>query len=56
MYFVDSVVIGAGVVGLAIGAELAKKNGKSIGVFPVNDDAWIDIGEWAEYKKAIDLL
>ena len=36
--------------------ELAKKNGKSIGVFPVNDDAWIDIGEWAEYKKAIDLL
>lgn len=27
MYFVDSVVIGAGVIGLAIGAELAKKDG-----------------------------
>tara|TARA_B100000767_G_scaffold275505_2_gene312839 strand:+ start:6889 stop:8004 length:1116 start_codon:yes stop_codon:yes gene_type:complete len=27
LYFVDSVVIGAGVVGLAIGAELAKKDG-----------------------------
>jgi L-2-hydroxyglutarate oxidase LhgO len=27
LYFVDSVVIGAGAVGLAIGAELAKKNG-----------------------------
>ena len=32
----------------------AKNQGKKIGVFPIDDDAWIDIGHWAEYKKAID--
>ena len=34
--------------------EDAKNQGKKIGVFPVDDDDWIDIGQWAEYKKAID--
>ena len=34
----------------------AKKLGKNIGVFPVDDDSWTDIGQWAEYKKAIDSL
>ena len=36
--------------------EDAKKQGKRVGVFPIDDDAWIDIGQWAEYKKAIELL
>ena len=30
--------------------------GLKVGVFPVDDDAWIDVGQWAEYKKAIELL
>ena len=34
----------------------AKKNGKKIGVFPIHDDDWIDVGQWAEYKKAIKML
>ena len=34
--------------------EDAKNQGKKIGVFPVDDDDWIDIGQWAEYQKAID--
>ena len=34
--------------------EDAKKQGKKVGVFPIDDDAWIDIGQWAEYKIAID--
>ena len=34
--------------------EDAKTQGKKIGVFPVDDDDWIDIGQWVEYKKAID--
>ena len=34
----------------------AKKNGKTIGVFPVDEDSWIDIGQWSEYKKSIDLF
>ena len=32
----------------------AKKKGKKIGVYPVDDDAWIDIGQWNEYQKAVD--
>ena len=32
----------------------AKNQGKKVGVFPVDDDAWIDIGQWAEYQKAVD--
>jgi dTDP-glucose pyrophosphorylase len=34
--------------------EDLKNSGKKVGVFPVDDDDWIDIGQWAEYKKAID--
>ena len=34
--------------------EDAKNQGKKVGVFPIDDDAWIDVGQWAEYKKAID--
>jgi dTDP-glucose pyrophosphorylase len=34
--------------------EDANAQGKKIGVFPVDDDDWIDIGQWAEYQKAID--
>jgi dTDP-glucose pyrophosphorylase len=36
--------------------EDAKNQGKKVGVFPVDDDAWIDIGQWAEYKKVMELL
>jgi dTDP-glucose pyrophosphorylase len=36
--------------------EDAKNQGKKVGVFPIDEDAWIDIGQWAEYKKALDIL
>ena len=36
--------------------EDAKKQGKKVGVFPIDDDAWIDVGQWAEYKKVMELL
>ena len=36
--------------------EQAKNQGKKIGVFPIDDDAWIDVGQWAEYQKAVDQL
>ena len=29
---------------------------KRIGVFPVSEEAWVDIGQWNEYKKAINNL
>jgi len=34
--------------------EDAKNQGKKVGVFPIDDDAWIDIGQWTEYQKAIE--
>ena len=32
--------------------DLKKKNGR-IGVFPINEKAWVDIGQWEEYRKAV---
>ena len=36
--------------------EDAKEKGKRIGVFPIDDDAWIDVGQWAEYRKVMELI
>ena len=34
----------------------AKSSKKKIGVYPVDEDSWIDIGQWNEYKLAVDKL
>ena len=36
--------------------EDAKNYGKKVGVFPIDDDAWIDVGNWAEYQRAVENL
>lgn len=36
--------------------EDAKNHGKKVGVFPIDDDDWIDVGQWAEYQKAVERL
>ena len=36
--------------------EDAKNQGKKVGVFPIEEDDWIDIGQWSEYKKALNIL
>jgi len=36
--------------------EDIKEQGKKVGVFPIDEDAWIDIGQWVEFKKAVDVL
>ncbi len=33
--------------------EKLKSNNLKVGVFPIQDERWIDVGEWSEYKKAI---
>ncbi len=33
-----------------------KENKKKIGVYPISEKSWIDIGQWEEYKKAINSL
>ena len=36
--------------------EDSQENGKKVGVYPIDDDAWVDVGQWAEYQKAIERL
>jgi NDP-sugar pyrophosphorylase family protein len=33
-----------------------KDAGGRIGVFPIGENAWLDIGEWAEYRKSLESL
>ena len=33
-----------------------KSKGKRVGVFPIEDDSWIDIGQWEEYRSALKRL
>jgi dTDP-glucose pyrophosphorylase/CBS domain-containing protein len=33
-----------------------KEAGGRVGVFPVSENAWIDTGEWPEYKKSLNSL
>ncbi len=36
--------------------EDAKNKGMKVGVFPIEDSSWIDVGQWNEYKDAIKKL
>jgi len=33
-----------------------KQHGGKVAVFPVSEKSWIDVGEWTEYKRALQLL
>jgi len=35
--------------------NLVKKD-KKVGVFPIDDSAWVDIGQWEEYRNAVKRL
>ena len=28
----------------------------NVGVYTIDEDSWIDVGQWAEYKKAIEIF
>ncbi len=36
--------------------EDANQQGKRVGVYPIGEEAWIDVGQWAEYRKAAEQL
>jgi dTDP-glucose pyrophosphorylase len=36
--------------------EELKKQGKSVGVYPVSEKAYIDVGQWEEYKQSMKIL
>ena len=33
--------------------EKVQENGGSVGVYPVSETAWVDVGQWAEYRRAL---
>ena len=34
--------------------EKVQEHGGKVGVFPISEKSWVDVGEWQEYKKAIE--
>ena len=36
--------------------QLVKRKKKQIGVYPIDDESWIDVGQWSEYRKAVEKL
>ena len=36
--------------------QLLKTKKKQIGVYPIDDGSWVDVGQWSEYHKAVDRL
>ncbi len=34
----------------------AKKNNFKVGVFPISQESWFDIGQWSEYNKNLDKI
>ena len=36
--------------------EKIRENNGTIGVYPVSEKAWIDVGQWAEYRRALKMI
>jgi NDP-sugar pyrophosphorylase family protein len=36
--------------------EDTKKKGMKVGVYPISESSWIDVGQWSEYHKAVEKL
>tara|TARA_Y100000590_G_C15687261_1_gene1002063 strand:+ start:809 stop:1867 length:1059 start_codon:yes stop_codon:yes gene_type:complete len=36
--------------------SIAKKNNYKIGIYPIHEDSWIDVGQWSEYRNSIERL
>ena len=36
--------------------QKAQQKGLNVGIFPIYDHDWLDVGQWSEYKKAIEQI
>ena len=36
--------------------DKVRESGGKIGVYPISENSWIDVGQWAEYRKALELM
>jgi dTDP-glucose pyrophosphorylase len=51
-----SLIPAAGVYHMPNLIEDVIKAGRTVGVFPISEDAWIDVGHWKEYERATERL
>lgn len=60
MYVLDaemlSVIPATGAYHMTHLIEDVLKAGRTVGVFPISEDAWIDVGQWKEYARATERL
>ena len=33
-----------------------KEKGWKVGVYPISEKSWIDVGQWEQYNKAVKLI
>jgi len=36
--------------------DAIRERGRTVGVYPISERAWIDVGQWAEYRKALKVI
>ena len=36
--------------------KVVKKNNYQVGIYPVQESEWVDIGQWDLYKKALEKI
>jgi hypothetical protein len=36
--------------------EIMKKKGLQVGVFPITEKSWLDVGQWEEYSATLKQL
>jgi len=36
--------------------DKVRENNGTIGVYPISEQAWIDVGQWAEYRKTLKMI
>ena len=44
---------GKGIKGSLFIVENANKKKMKVGVYPIEDSKWLDIGQWSEYRKSL---
>ena len=53
---VIDLILGNGLFHITHLMDKVKENKGTIGVYPVSENAWIDVGQWAEYRKALKVI
>ena len=44
------------VICLTLMISCTNEKNMQIGVYPVDEDSWIDVGQWKEYQKSLEKL